>query len=436
MLILTSLTAESRIWLSSMNEKNSEAKHSPYVYRRAPRGANKALFLGEGEFPRGAISAYPRILLEIQPEEREAATHYKEVDLTPANEFVRERFSTGGAPFISFEGNGGYGIVRNHLWLLYPPKPSDLKLVGPSFTEILGQAEQFRGFDDESNIMKLQVIETRLQDGLPAALKQAIEMDKAGELTLVDPQGAKMIHINNPTSPTGSSAPFDLIEEVVDHFSPKGYIVSFDEVFGDAISDKHSAIPLTAKYNGVIVIRSMSKIIGLPGERIGYAVMSPDLEERYRRIRGVFPMNAHQRLVTNKIFNPKDPYLLKSHLIGTRVEIRDIKEELMGKLKEAGVSYLPTDPQVPILTVDGGTDIFYENLVDNLSTDVLPGSSFSGTHSRMSNRYVRLTVPGEKRQIPLIVQRMLGAKLVGLRGPRIDDEGDLIDLENFDDSLE
>jgi histidinol-phosphate aminotransferase len=88
--------------------------------------------------------------------------------------------------------------------------------------------------------------------------------------------GAGMFFICNPNNPTGgvnSSASIDEFVAAVRKVSPDALIL-IDEAYFEYVEDSSyaTAIPLTAKDPRIIVSRTFSKIHGMAGLRVGYAI--------------------------------------------------------------------------------------------------------------------------------------------------------------------
>lgn len=93
-----------------------------------------------------------------------------------------------------------------------------------------------------------------------------------------------LIYIDNPNNPTGQVISLSDIEEVVREASNKDVAIIIDEVYGDYMEQRESAIKLTTKYNNLIVVRSFCKGIGLGSLRIGYGILSPQLSDYFNKV--------------------------------------------------------------------------------------------------------------------------------------------------------
>ncbi len=91
-----------------------------------------------------------------------------------------------------------------------------------------------------------------------------------------------LVYIVNPNNPTGALTPRKDLEAFVAKL-PAGVMVLIDEAYHHFVSpgaDYESFLDLPIGDPRVIVARTFSKIFGLAGMRIGYAVATPETAKR------------------------------------------------------------------------------------------------------------------------------------------------------------
>ena len=96
--------------------------------------------------------------------------------------------------------------------------------------------------------------------------------------------------ICNPHNPTGQLWRRDSLEPLLQRYA----LVICDEAFLPLVPDgeQQSLIPLVAKHSNLVVIRSLTKLYGIAGLRLGYAVAQPDRLQRWADWRDPWPVNG------------------------------------------------------------------------------------------------------------------------------------------------
>lgn len=96
----------------------------------------------------------------------------------------------------------------------------------------------------------------------------------------------------NPNAPTGRLLALDAIAEIA--AANPDSVVIIDEAYIDFGGE--TAIPLTARFDNLLVIHTLSKSRSLAGLRVGYAVGHPDLIEALERVKNSFNSYPLDRL--------------------------------------------------------------------------------------------------------------------------------------------
>ena len=87
-----------------------------------------------------------------------------------------------------------------------------------------------------------------------------------------------LVIICNPNNPTGSIITPDKLERLLMHCQKTNTYVMIDETYIEFVPDvdELSAIPLTDKFDNLIILRGTSKFFATPGLRLGYAITGND----------------------------------------------------------------------------------------------------------------------------------------------------------------
>lgn len=100
---------------------------------------------------------------------------------------------------------------------------------------------------------------------------------------------AKLVYLANPDNPMGSWHSGAQIASAMDAL-PEGTLLCLDEAYIECAPDG-TALPLDFSDPRVIRMRTFSKVYGLAGARVGYAIATPDLITAFHKVRNHFGMN-------------------------------------------------------------------------------------------------------------------------------------------------
>ncbi len=91
-------------------------------------------------------------------------------------------------------------------------------------------------------------------------------------------ENTDLIFLCNPSNPTGLCIEEQLLTNILDTAKAKGAFVCLDESFAlmSEKAVKRSAADYLNKYDNLILIKSLTKLLAMPGIRMGYAISSPE----------------------------------------------------------------------------------------------------------------------------------------------------------------
>jgi len=168
----------------------------------------------------------------------------------------------------------------------------------------------------------------------------------------------KLIYVCNPNNPTGTIVTKRetdwLLERVPEHA-----LVVFDEAYYDFVENPE--YPQTLEYvregRNVIVVRTFSKIYGLAGVRVGYAVARPDLIDSLAKVREVFAVDrvaqaGARAALTDEEFRQRT---IAVNSAGKRY--------LYERFQSLGRRYVPTDANFVWVDLGVDTRIAFDRLL-------------------------------------------------------------------------
>lgn len=370
----------------------------PYARERTFKGTNLVrLSLSMGVSPLGPP--------EIYVGSRGRTYH---VDASLATRYVRERWELSDTPYIVFSNGGSHELLERVITQLLTFPGAEKKEPTVRVWGITPQFPEIVTFINRSPRMIYGAIPPTNLENLFNKEDEEQRFDNRVSILARSNRNNKnvVMYIDNPNNPTGDVAKPETIKKLVEHCANKRWLVIIDEAFGDALEDNQSAIPLTESYANLIVLRSFSKIIALPGERIGYAVMSPEVGERFHNVRRILDLSASAQELADKILEPKT---LQPFLAMRREQLADINYRFARGLKNRGIRTAHKHPNVPITFMDTGKQGVYENLERWLYTEVASGTAFFDTDNRLTGRYLRVTTPADQVRRGLFLRRLVGA---------------------------
>ncbi len=201
------------------------------------------------------------------------------------------------------------------------------------------------------------------------------------------PDAADMVVIGNPTNPTGALHAADALRRVC----REGRVTVVDEAFMDFVPGGRDSLSGDGDLPGLIVVRSLTKILGVPGARAGYLLAERAVAERLRRARPQWPVNAVALAVTEAVTGHH------AYIEQQARETARRREQLVASLSSVpGVRCLPATANFILLELPDAISV-HERLLADFGISTRPGWTYPG----LDHRHLRVAVRGQR----------LGAKL-------------------------
>jgi len=168
-----------------------------------------------------------------------------------------------------------------------------------------------------------------------------------------------VLWITNPHNPTGQLWSRSSIEKLLTNYK----LVICDEAFISLTpgGENQSIIDLTKNHKNLIVIRSLTKCLGIAGLRVGYAVTNADRLLKWQEIRDPWPVNTLAINATNLIM--KDSKMHKKRLNKIHSWIEEEGKWLNKSLSDfSTIKPLPSTTNFQLIKSDSSI----LNLIENL----------------------------------------------------------------------
>jgi len=206
--------------------------------------------------------------------------------------------------------------------------------------------------------------------------------DLDGMLEAVTEQ-TTLVVITNPNNPTGTIVPQADIERFV-RSVPDSVIVLIDEAYIHFVREPGygDSIALARKYPNVVVTRTFSKIFGLAGLRVGYAIADKSVTDElrfYGNSDGIGSINCYAAATALE----DDAFVRHVRRLTDQS-----KDYFYGELEKLGLSYTPSHSS--FVLVNAGTD--GAALVERMAAGNVLLSRLGMNGLPRMNNYVRFSI--------------------------------------------
>ena len=157
----------------------------------------------------------------------------------------------------------------------------------------------------------------------------------------------KALILCSPHNPATTIVRREPLLGLLDALGADGPLVVLDEAYGDFCDDPeyHDGIALLEGYPRLIVLRTFSKIAGLAGLRVGYAIAAAETIDRLNRVRAPYNVNRLGQVAAVAALEDE------AHLERTRRLILDERAFLSTELAGRGFRFPPSQANFLLVRV-------------------------------------------------------------------------------------
>lgn len=187
-------------------------------------------------------------------------------------------------------GNGSDEIIENIPQLCLDPGDA-VVIVVPTFFRFIESSIKRRA--------RIQFVNTKKEDNF-CVTQETIQT----LIQTANKDNAKLIWLCSPNNPTGIPIQTEYIEHVI---TQTNALVVVDQVYGE-LQHKASTeiISLTKTHANLIVLKSFSKVFGLAGIRVGFAIANPQIIDMLHRWHLIFNISHLSLTIAQQALQEKN----------------------------------------------------------------------------------------------------------------------------------
>ncbi|OHW61832.1 threonine-phosphate decarboxylase [Andreesenia angusta] len=221
--------------------------------------------------------------------------------------------------------------------------------------------------------------------------KPYFKLDREALLKRAAEVSAEAVYICSPNNPTGGALEKRAVEDLLEGLEKLSATLFLDESFIE-FSDRESSIDM-ARDHKLFVLRSVTKIYGVPGIRIGYGVGHRDIVEAMNKIKEPWSVNS-MAIATLESYLEDEEYRER-----TESWYRGEKERFMDSL--SGLPYLETyssEANFVLCKLKAGSSTELQQHLGERGFYIRTCSDFYG----LDESYIRLAVRRRKENEELL----------------------------------
>ena len=154
-------------------------------------------------------------------------------------------------------------------------------------------------------------------------------------------ENIRLVFISNPNNPTGSYVTHTEVEELLSTSRNKNTLIILDEAYQEYVRAKDfpDGFSLLKKYPNLVLLRSMSKVMGLAGLRAGLMLAHPSVVKSMKKV--VCPFNVNI-LALQAMFYCFSNTEFKKYLLDSKKLVWESLDYFYHELNRLGLEFYPS----------------------------------------------------------------------------------------------
>lgn len=193
----------------------------------------------------------------------------------------------------------------------------------------------------------------------------------------------RAVIINSPNNPTGkiySESDIEKLSALLSSKKPSGrpiFLLS-DEPYREIVYDGKAASPILSKYKNAMVVNSYSKSLSLPGERIGYVAVNPEMSDHDLVMAGLNLSNRILGFVNAPAMMQR--IVAQLNEVSVAVDVYKKRRDIFIKgLRDAGYSFAePEGAFYLFIKTPTDDDVSFVRHLQKYNILAVPGVGFGG----------------------------------------------------------
>ena len=167
----------------------------------------------------------------------------------------------------------------------------------------------------------------------------------------------RIVFIANPNNPTGTYIPGAALEAFISGLPPHVLVV-LDEAYNEYLEPqfRYDSIGWLKKYPHLVITRTFSKVYGLAGLRVGYALAAPGVADLMNRVRQPFNVNSLSLAAAAAALDD-EAFMRESYELNRRG-----MQQIVAGLQQQGLAHIPSYGNFVTFRVPDAATVFQKML--------------------------------------------------------------------------